>query len=498
MIVGLFILSITLVTSGKVKFVFFPAIASPQIELQVEFSPDSPQYLLTDYLDKNEQIIQNIETQSGLIFIQSVVKNVATNDKNSGSIFVELDSSTDRAISNDEILSKWREALEFTPGLLSVKFAEAQNGPSTNSLSVRLSGDDLNELKAASNWLQNKMEELGTLTEVGDNLPLGAEQLNLSINSEGLAANLTVNELANAISTLTGVTSVQELQHLEEDLSVQIKYSNDLAHWEDIKNIPIRLDSGEYRPIGSFVDVQYTRSIEQLNRVDGELSVVVSAKRANTNVNLNEMNTLINETYIPELLQTFEVQVDLEGDAAGQASFLVDVQFGSIIGLFLIFGVLAWVFESYTWPFAVMAAIPLGLTGAIFGHYILGLELSALSIYGIFGLSGIVINDSIVLVSYYKQLRKEGVEMMTAIEDAAVRRFRPVVLTSLTTCAGLSPLLFENAFDAQFLIPMAAGIVFGLAYATVLILLFVPALLVSIEKRKKENKVQINNDAVIA
>ncbi|BCE00577.1 efflux RND transporter permease subunit [Marinicellulosiphila megalodicopiae] len=500
-IVSLFILSITMVTSGRVKFVFFPAIASPQIELEVEFSQDSPAYLLSDYLDKNEQIILNIEKESGVSFVQSVIKNVATGDAHSGSIFVELDSSTDRALSNDQILTKWRENLEFYPGLLSVKFKEGQQGPSTNSVSFRLSGDDLTELKAASNWLQNQMATLGTVVEITDNLPLGAEQIILSINSEGVAAGLTVQSLSQQINTITGTTTVQELQHLNDDLKVQIGYNNSFTHWQDIKNIPIQLNDGSYRPIGAFLDVQYSRAIEQLNRVDGELAVVVSAKRADRNVNLNEVNKYVTDTYIPQLLQQFNVNVNLEGDAAGQASFLVDVQFGALIGMFLIFGVLAWVFESYAWPVAVMAAIPLGLTGAIFGHYFMGLELSALSIYGLFGLSGIVINDSIVLVSYYKRLREEGVAIYQAIEEAAVRRFRPVVLTSMTTCGGLTPLLFESAFDAQFLIPMAAGLVFGLAYATILILLFVPALLVSIEKRRGVNKAELNkelNEALLA
>ena len=153
-----------------------------------------------------------------------------------------------------------------------------------------------------------------------------------------------------------------------------------------------------------------------------------------------------------------------------------------------IFIILAWVFASYSWPLAVMMAIPLGLTGAIFGHWLLGMSLTVLSLFGLFGLSGIVINDSIVLITFYKQLRAQGMAIREAITEATCQRLRAVLLTSLTTIAGLSPILFETSLQAQFLIPMATSIVFGLAYGTVLILFFVPALLTIIETAKEQRK----------
>jgi multidrug efflux pump subunit AcrB len=155
-----------------------------------------------------------------------------------------------------------------------------------------------------------------------------------------------------------------------------------------------------------------------------------------------------------------------------------------MLALTLIFIILAWVFASYSWPIAVMLAIPLGLTGAIFGHGLLGMNLTILSLFGFFGLSGIVINDSIVLVTFYKHLRQKGMAVKEAIVEAACQRLRAVLLTSLTTIAGLTPILFETSLQAQFLIPMATAIVFGLAYGTVLILLFVPATLTVIESAR--------------
>ena len=156
---------------------------------------------------------------------------------------------------------------------------------------------------------------------------------------------------------------------------------------------------------------------------------------------------------------------------------MADMKKGVMLGLVLIYLVLAWVFSSYGWPLVVMTAIPFGLVGALFGHWVMGLHVTILSLFGLFGLSGIVVNDSIILVSFYKRLRTSGMALREALEEAACQRLRAVLLTSLTTIAGLTPLLFETSLQAQFLIPMATSIAFGLAFATLLILLFVPALL---------------------
>jgi multidrug efflux pump subunit AcrB len=243
------------------------------------------------------------------------------------------------------------------------------------------------------------------------------------------------------------------------------------------------------------------RSLQQLSRVDGELSSVISAKKMDPSINLTEVNRLIDTDVRAALIANFpNIKLDIEGDQASQGDFFADVQLGGMLGLLLIFIALAWVFESWTWPLAVISAIPFALTGAIFGHWVLGLELSVLSIYGLFGLSGIIINDSIVLVSFYRELRRRGMEIKEAVIEASVQRFRAVLLTTLTTVGGLTPLLFETSFDAQFLIPLGAGIAFGLMYGIVLILFFVPAMLVSIENltarfsRKETVQVKPNKD----
>ena len=187
------------------------------------------------------------------------------------------------------------------------------------------------------------------------------------------------------------------------------------------------------------------------------------------------------EEMIPEILGKYGLKATYKGKAEEEKETGADMAQGAILAFILIYIILAWVFSSYVWPFAVMLAIPFGVAGAIFGHWVIGIDLTILSQFGMFGLSGIVINDSIILITFYKELRQKGLPVKKALIEAACMRLRAVVLTSLTTIAGLLPLLFETSLQAQFLIPMAVSISFGLAFATVLVLIVIPIILSYIE-----------------
>ena len=193
--------------------------------------------------------------------------------------------------------------------------------------------------------------------------------------------------------------------------------------------------------------------------------------------NPNEINATLREEILPGLSDKYGINYSFEGRAAEQRETAADMKAGAILGLTLMYLILAWVFSSYGWPLIVMLAIPFGLIGAILGHYLMGINLTILSMFGIFGLSGIVVNDSIILVTFYRNLREKGMAISEALVEAACQRLRAVLLTSLTTIAGLTPLLFETSLQAQFLIPMATSIAFGLAFATLLILFVVPSML---------------------
>lgn len=482
-VVAALVLAFMLVTSGRVKFVFFPAIQSPEVQLQAEFSEGTDPAVVTDFLQDMQQALYEIEAESGQSFLDTLVRETNTGSPEQGGLYVQLNTDTERQLTNADIIQQWRASVTPPAGLKSLNFVEGQQGPSSNGVSIRLVNEDLAQLKAATDFVKEELAAVSGLIEIEDDIPLGAEQLDLTLSPDAEALGLTPRDLARALREAVDGYTVQSLQVNGDELDVLLRIEESQTDsWFALSQFPITLPNGDSRPLSALAERSSDRAIQQLSRVDGELSAVVTAKLADRRVNLNEVNQTIDTEIRQALLDKYpNIRLDVEGDQAAQAEFFEDVRIGGMLGLLLIFIALAWVFESWSWPFAVMSAIPFALTGAIVGHWVLGLELSVLSIYGLFGLSGIIINDSIVLVSFYRRLREEGLAIEQAVIEASVQRFRAVLLTTLTTVGGLTPLLLETSFDAQFLIPLAAGIAFGLMYGIVLILLFVPAMLVSIE-----------------
>ena len=476
------VLSVMLVVTGRVVFVFFPDIQQEQVTLEVDFAEGTSVERVDAFLADMEDALLALDAEYPFPVVDTMVRELNRGSREQGALFVSFDGATDRPVSNAEILNQWRDRVNAPAGIVGLRFEQPSQGPSTSGVSVRLRGGDLDELKAASEWLQQELRRFGGLREIGDSLPLGSEQLSLILRPEALSQGLTPQQLSTRVDALTRGMLAQTVQLDGEDVAVRVVLpGRDTATWSDLQNAPILLEDGSWQPLSALVNVEFTRAIDQFNRINGQLATDVTATLADPDLTLNDVNAWLQRGTLDEVQERFPVSASLEGDQAGQAQFLRDVQFGAVLGLILIFGALAWVFESWTWPFAVLSAIPFAITGAIAGHWLMGLELSALSIYGLFGLSGIVINNGIVLVLFYRDLRAQGLAVQEAVVEAAVLRFRAVLLTSLTTIAGLSFLLTETSFDAQFLIPLAAGIVFGLAFGTVIMLLLVPALLTSIE-----------------
>ncbi len=475
-------LAFLLVASGRVPFVFFPDIQQEQVTLEVDFAPDTPPNVIEGYLDDMASALLALEDEWQVPVVDTMVQELYRGSPHSGALFVGLAGGVERPLSNDEILRAWRDQVPAPAGLLAQRFTQPQQGPSTGGVSVQLRGSEVDGLKAASRDLQASLRQYGGLREIGDDLPVGGEALTLTPNALALEAGLDGAALATATREFTQGVVAQTLQVEGTDRVVRVQLEgSDTAGWANWQHFPVRLPNGSEVPLSNLVSVEFSTSVDQLNRVDRQLAVEVSATVADPALRLNQVNAWLRSDVIDGVAERHGVSVQLTGDQESQAQFLRDVQFGALVGLVLIFGALAWVFESWLWPFAVLATIPFALTGAIAGHWLMGLELSALSIYGLFGLSGIVVNSGIVLLLFYRDLRREGLSVEDAVVEASVQRLRPVLLTTLTTVAGLSFLLTETSFDAQFLIPLAAGIVFGLGFGTVLILLLLPALLVSLE-----------------
>jgi multidrug efflux pump subunit AcrB len=395
-----------------------------------------------------------------------------------GALRIELLPPDQRTVRNEEFVRAWRERIRLPAGLEGLTITGRRAGPPGRDLTVRLNGADAEQLKEAALVLAEAIKGIPGVSEVEDDMAYGREQLIYSLTPVGEALGLTVADLGQQLRTAFDGQLIQIFQDGPDEVEVRIKLpESERGRLGSLYRLNIRLPTGEFVPLTAVAEWRSRRGFEVLRHAEGRLAVEVTADVDTAVNNANNIVSLLQATTLPELTQRFPVNFSFEGRSADQRDTLGDMRNGLVLGLILIYLILAWVFASYGWPLVVMAAIPFGLTGAFFGHWLMGINVTILSLFGLFGLSGIVVNDSIILVSFYKRLRQEGLSVEDALVEASCQRLRAVLLTSLTTIAGLTPLLFEKSFQAQFLIPMATSIAFGLAFATVLVLLVIPSLL---------------------
>ncbi|MDX1320041.1 MAG: efflux RND transporter permease subunit, partial [Oceanospirillum sp.] len=418
-----------------------------------------------------------------------------------GSLTVALIPAEERNISNAALMNEWRSRTTEPAGLEKLIITQPRNGPPGKAIELKLTGDNIAQLKQLSLQIQDRLKSYAGVSNVDDDLPFGSQQLIFSLTPAGEALGLNISQIGRQIrSALEGIV-VQSFYKGDDNIDVRIQLPESQRNYlQDLQQLPLILANGSSVPLSTVVHFEYRRGLDLLRRVDGELSVIVMADVDDVISNSNLIISQLEQEILPQLRQQYPVRISYEGRAASQQETMADMKTGLILGLSLIYIILAWVFASYRWPLAIMIAIPFGLTGAIFGHFIQGMDLTVLSLFGFFGLSGIVINDSIVLITFYQKLRAEGMRVLEAIEEAACQRLRAVLLTSLTTIAGLTPILFETSLQAKFLIPMATSLVFGLAFGTVLILLVVPSVLVLIEFRsvRREQRAEQDSDQGLA
>lgn len=497
-----FVLALSVVSSGWLKFTFFPPVDGDQIRAISEFSPGTTPQQVDDFLAHLETQLHatNAELGGGIVETAIAHHGAAAGFPNIGgrqdklgdeygTLVVEVYIGKDRDISNADFIDAWRSKLTLPAGLDQLRITQAEAGPPGKPIEVRLTGSDADTLKQASLALQEKLIKFTGVSNVDDDLPYGKEQLTFQLTAQGRALGLTLSEVASQLRSAFDGNLAQLYNEEDEEIEVRVMLpDSERRRFSAIERLPIITAQGEAIPLRDVVTFDARRGVDLLRRVNGELAVTVYADLDPEQGNANDIIAALNKSVLADLKTRYGIGVGYEGKLQEQAENMRDMATGALLGLALIYVVLAWVFSSYSWPLAIMTAIFFGLTGAVIGHILtapFGIRFSMFSAMGLFGLSGIIVNDSIVLVSFYQQLVAEGMERFEAIVEACVRRLRAVLLTSITTVAGLTPILFESSLQAQFLKPMAVSIVFGLLFGTGLILLVVPAMLMLIEEQRE-------------
>lgn len=488
------ILAVGLLAGGRIGFTFFPTPEGQVLYANATFVAGTPREHTAAYLAAMERALYEAESELGGALVQTALTRLggtlgaggggASGDQ-LASMVVELVPPDFRDVRNEHFLAAWRAKLPPTSGLEGLTLTVRQSGPPGRDLTVRLAGDDAEALKAAALALAETLRAIPGVTDTEDDMPFGREQLIYRLTPAGEALGLTTESLGGQLRAAFDGHLAQLVQVGRDELEVRVLLPREERSRLDVfERLVIRAPNGQFVPLGTVASWESRRGFEALRHADGRLAVEVSGEIDTARHDANAIRAELAREVLPALAQRYGVAYSFEGRAADQRETMADMQAGLVLGLALIYLVLVWSFASWSWPLVVMAAIPLGLAGAIFGHWVMGINLTILSMFGLFALAGIVVNNSIILVTLFKELRHKGAALDEALVGASCGRLRAVLLTSLTTIGGLTPLLFESSLQAQFLIPMATSIAFGLAFSAVLVLFFIPALLSLLESFK--------------
>ncbi|MDJ0808343.1 MAG: efflux RND transporter permease subunit, partial [Gammaproteobacteria bacterium] len=401
--------AVGLLAGGRVGWQFFPSPESTTVYANVRFVAGTAEDTVDRFLGHLEQTLQDtqafyeepvVET-SYVSHGASSGRGRAISGERIGSIYVELTAPDSRSVQNNDFVRDWRKRVKVPAGVESFTITARRPGPPTKDLEVRLSGDDPEILKTAALELQEAVKGIPGVSAVDDDLPYGREQLIYSLTPEGEALGLTILDLGRQLRAAYDGIRLQRFQDGADEVEVRVQLPDqEQRYLTSLDQLPIRLPDGEFAPLSSVAEWRSKLGFEALRHADGQLSVSVTGDVDPLLGNTQEIINGLSASTLPELVSRYGITYTLEGTAASQRDTLNDLRIGVGLALILIYLVLAWVFSSYGWPLIVMAVIPLGLTGAILGHWLMGMNMTLLSVFGFFGLSGIVVNDSIILVTF--------------------------------------------------------------------------------------------------
>jgi multidrug efflux pump subunit AcrB len=394
-----------------------------------------------------------------------------------GAISIELIDADLRPYSSFQFLGELQESVRRHPLLETLSFRGHRSGPGGDAIDVQLFGASARDMKAAAEALKTALAKYPEVSALEDDLAYGKDELILELTPQGQALGFTIDGLGRVLrDRLNGITAASfPLGVRSADITVQLPDGTMGADF--IERTMMRTPKGAYVPLADIVTVQTISGFASVLRENGLRTLSVSGDISEDDpAKAEEITTALRDVILPDIESRFGVASQMAGLSEQEDSFLADAQLGLTLALIGIFLTLAWIFSSWTRPIVVMAIIPFGLVGTIYGHVAWEVPLSMFSVVGLIGMTGIIINDSIVLVSTVDEYAEDR-DITTAIIDGATDRLRPVLLTTLTTVLGLAPLLFETSRQAQFLKPTIITLSYGLGFGLVLVLLMVPSLL---------------------
>lgn len=478
---SVFVLVVGLVPSGRVGLNFFPDI--PEEIVSITFSVE--QGAGYGAAHKQATLIESSVNKLNARWREEYPDKVdvvarsylLVSDDRNGSMSIELSPIEHRAIDTLSVAKAIEEDLQLAEGLqeLVVSVEDFED----KDFVLNLLSDDPNSLSDAADKIMQVLARIKGVEDLNNNVAAGQPQLTFELTSEGRALGMSTESLARQIQQSFFGAEVQRIQRGKDEVKVRVRYpSQERQDLTDLQNARVRTPNGETVALLTVATLQQSYTVTEINRIDGFKSATISANIDETELDADDLMDSLDETVFEEIRAQFpQMQIISDGDDAEE-----EESFGSLLLIFafsllLIYILVAIPLKSYWQPLVIMSAIPFGIVGAIIGHWVSDQSLNILSINGILALSGVVVNDSLLLVNRYNQLRDEGMDLHDAMIEAGSQRMRAILLTSLTTCLGLFSLLQETSEQAQFLIPAATSLAYGIIFATLISLILVPILL---------------------
>ncbi|MEM7491784.1 MAG: efflux RND transporter permease subunit [Pseudomonadota bacterium] len=494
------VVCIGLASSGLVKFDFFPSIEGNEISATVTMPEGTPFARTQAAVRQIEQAAVEIdrvsrEERGEPLFLsvsattggQTQLANPNSSggfsqDENVGQVQIELVPFGARRTSAADIERIWRAELGIIEGVERLNF-NAATANFGNDVEYELAAEDQDLLIRAADSLKTRLGTIEGVDDIEDSFDLGKRQLVFRLTNAGRAAGLQPADIARQVRQAFFGEEVQRIQRGREEVRVFVRYPDSARQSLDaLEEFRIRLPDGGEIPLFTVAAIEESRSFSSIQRIDGRQVVTVTADVDAEIVAPTAANEEIQADILPALIEEYPgLRWTQAGAGREQSQDLASLAQAFLIVLVVIYALVATQLRSYLQPIAILVSIPLGVAGAILGHYVLGYSLSFPSIFGIVALSGVAVNASVVLIDLYNVKRREGVDPVTAMAEASARRFRPILLTTLTTALGLGPLLLETSPQAQFLVPMGVSLGFGIVISGLMVIFVTPSVALIVE-----------------
>ena len=478
------IVMVGLVGGGFIRISFFPEFGGDFLMAEVEIQDGAPDELIVDIvgemMDALYEVNEELKTEFG--FEDDIVKHIFAYVQNgrSGRFQVELAKVETRTVDVDlkQIEHRWRAKVGEIAGTTELRISGSRSMGGGPPVAFRLSGRSIPRVEAAAEELAAHLKTYDGLFEVESSVSGGPEELRLAVRPEAEAMGVTLSDLARQVRQAFYGAQAQRIQRGDSDVRVMVRYPrSERKSIGDLENMAIRLPDGRELPFHAVATYRLERGYSAISRIDGRRTVTVSANADLNVVEPGRIAGVVMSSFLPEFLARYPgVEVDMGTSLREQESSVYEMIWGFMGALLGIYVLMAIPLKSYLQPLVIMTVIPFGLIGAVIGHWIVGIAVNAISLLGFFALAGVVVNDSLILVHYVNRRVLEGVSPTLAAVEAGGARFRPILLTSLTTFFGLVPIVLERSMQAQIVIPMAVSLAFGIVFATAITLILIPCL----------------------